>query len=37
MTVVMRDAAELFMDNDSFKRWVTDTVFSLAYEPEGTS
>ena len=30
MTVVMRDDAELFMDNDSFKRWMTDTVFSLA-------
>ena len=26
-----------FMDNDSFKRWMTDTVFSLAYEPAGTS
>ena len=37
MTVVMRDDAELFMDNDSFKRWMTDTGFSLAYEPAGTS
>ena len=25
------------MDNDSFKRWMTDTVFSFAYEPAGTS
>ena len=32
----MRDGTELlkqFMDNDSFKRGMTDTVFSLAYEP----
>ena len=36
MTSVMRDDTELFkqfMDNASFKRWLTDTVFSLAYEP----
>ena len=39
MTSVMRDDTELFkqfMDNDSFKRWLTDTVFSLAYEPAAT-
>ena len=39
MTAVMRDDTELFkqfMDNDSFKRWMTDTVFSLAYEPVAT-
>ena len=39
MTAVMRDDTELFkqfMDNHSFKRWRTDTVFSLAYEPAGT-
>ena len=39
MTAVMRDDTELFkqfMDNASFKRWLTDTVFSLAYEPVGT-
>ena len=39
MTAVMRDDTELFkqfMDNASFKRWLTDTVFSLAYEPAGT-
>ena len=35
MTSVMKDDAELFkqfMDNDGFKRWMTDTVFDLAYE-----
>ena len=40
MTAVMRDDTELFkqfMDNASFKRWMTDTVFSLAYEPVATS
>ena len=39
MTSVMRDDTELFkqfMDNASFKRWLTDTVFSLAYEPAAT-
>ena len=39
MTAVMRDDTELFkqfMDNAGFKRWLTDTVFSLAYEPAGT-
>ena len=39
MTAVMRDDTELFkqfMDNASFKRWLTDTVFSLAYEPDAT-
>ena len=33
MTAVMRDDTQLFkqfMDNDSFKRWLTDTVFDLA-------
>ena len=35
MTSVMKDDTELFkqfMDNQSFKRWLTDTVFGLAYE-----
>ena len=39
MNAVMRDDTELFkqfMDNASFKRWMTDTVFSLAYEPAAT-
>ena len=36
MTAMMRDHTEIFkqfMDNASFKRWLTDTLFSLAYEP----
>ena len=39
MTAVMRDDTELFkqfMDNASFKRWPTDTVLSLAYDPAAT-
>ena len=35
MTSVMKDDAELFkqfMDNDGFKRWMTDTVFALVCE-----
>lgn len=35
MTAVMRDDTELFkqfMDNESFKRWLTDTVFNLTYD-----
>ncbi|MCY4342008.1 MAG: type I restriction endonuclease subunit R [Gammaproteobacteria bacterium] len=34
MTSLVKDDAELFkqfMDNDGFKRWMTDTVFELAY------
>ena len=33
MTALIKDDAELFkqfMDNDSFKRWMTETVFTLA-------
>ena len=40
MTAVMRDDTQLFkqfMDNDSFKRWMTDTVFDLACEPAGAA
>ena len=36
MTAVMRDDTQLFkqfMDNDSFKRWLTNTVFDLASVP----
>jgi type I restriction enzyme R subunit len=36
MTAVLKDDTELFkqfMDNDSFRRWMTDTVFGLTYEP----
>ena len=35
MTTVLRDDTELFkqfMDNESFKRWMTDTVFGLTYD-----
>ena len=35
MTTVMKDDTELFrqfMDNEGFKRWMTDTVFTLAFE-----
>jgi type I restriction enzyme R subunit len=34
MIAVMKDSTELFKqfsDNDSFKRWLTDTVFNLTY------
>jgi type I restriction enzyme R subunit len=35
MTAVLKDDTELFkqyMDNESFRRWLTDTVFGLTYE-----
>jgi len=35
MTAVLKDDTELFkqfMDNESFKRWLTDTVFGLTYD-----
>jgi type I restriction enzyme R subunit len=35
MTAVLKDDTELFkqfMDNESFKRWITDTVFGLTYD-----
>lgn len=35
MTAVLKDDTELFkqfMDNEGFKRWLTDTVFALTYE-----
>ena len=35
MTALLKDDTELFkqfMDNESFKRWMTDTVFGLTYE-----
>ncbi|MBI5015490.1 MAG: type I restriction endonuclease subunit R [Deltaproteobacteria bacterium] len=37
MTAVMKDDTELFKqfcDNDSFRRWMTDTVFSLTYRED---
>jgi hypothetical protein len=38
MTAVLRDDTELFkqfMDNESFRRWLTDTVFGLTYTASG--
>ena len=38
MTAVLKDDTELFkqfMDNESFKRWMTDTVFGLTYGAGG--
>jgi len=35
MTAVLKDDTELFkqfMDNESFRRWLTDTIFGLTYE-----
>ena len=35
MTAMMKDDNQLFkqfMDNDGFKRWLTDAVFQLSYE-----
>jgi len=39
MTALLNDDTELFKqfsDNDSFKRWLTDTVFALTYEEVGS-
>lgn len=38
MTAVLKDDTELFKqfsDNESFRRWLTDTVFGLTYEQRG--
>lgn len=38
MTALMKDDTELFkrfVDNDSFKRWMTNTVFGLTYGQSG--
>ena len=35
MTAVLKDDTELFkqfMDYESFKRWLTDTVFAITYD-----
>ena len=40
MTSMMKDDNELFkqfMDNDGFQRWLTDTVFGLAYEQKNAA
>ena len=37
MTDILQDDTELFkqfMDNEGFKRWLTDTVFDLTYQPQ---
>ena len=38
MTAVLKDDTELFkqfMDNEGFRRWLTDTVFGLTYDGSG--
>ena len=40
MTSMMKDDNELFkqfMDNEGFQRWLTDTVFGLAYEQKNAA
>jgi type I restriction enzyme R subunit len=40
MTAVLKDDTELFkqfMDNEGFKRWMTDTVFGLTYDGAGAT
>ena len=39
MTAVLKDDTELFKqfrDNESFRRWLTDTVFGMTYEQPST-
>jgi len=40
MTAVLKDDTELFkqfMDNEAFKRWLTDTIFGLTYKEGATA
>lgn len=40
MTAVLKDDTELFkqfMDNESFRPWMTDTVFRRTYQSVGAS
>ena len=40
MTAVLKDDTELFkqfMDNESFRRWLTDTVFGITYDRPSAS
>ena len=40
MTAVLKDDTELFkqfMDNESFRRWMTDTIFGLTYDQKKAS
>ena len=37
IVALMKDDTELFkqfQDNEGFRRWLTDTVFRLTYEPD---
>jgi type I restriction enzyme R subunit len=39
MTALLSDDTELFKqfsDNESFRRWLTDTVFALTYSEPGS-
>ena len=39
MTAILNDDTELFrqfMDNEGFRRWMTDTIFGLTYKATGT-
>ena len=39
MTAVLKDDTELFkqfVDNESFRRWMTDTVFGITYDQPNT-
>ena len=36
MTALLKDDTELFKqfsDNESFRRWLTETVFAITYKP----
>jgi len=40
MTALLKDDTELFKqfsDNESFRRWLTDTVFALTYSEPGSA
>lgn len=37
MNGLIKDDTELFSDNDSFKRWLSDSVFAQTYETEQTT
>ena len=40
MTALLRDDTQLFKqfsDNESFRRWMNDTIFTMTYAPEGGS
>jgi type I restriction enzyme R subunit len=40
MTAVLKDDVELFKqfsDNESFRRWLADTIFALTYDKKAAS